>query len=361
MILCFLLLILTPEKQHIGLTKKSTKISNMDEMNEYINKYFQEKGGPRLKDRQSTKSDESDDIDFISKKKKGIESKFDFIEEYLNDYKKRKKDTEEDYEYPSKTRKTKINFDFDQDDLQEQPDKKPKKIFDGDDQMEYKHNDDSDSRLPPNTILRDGQIVCMEGYISDSEIETKGCWKCSKECHKNAHCAESGRCVCNSGFLGDGIKSCEKKSLKITSAKVDNNNILTVIINYIDPGAIGAFCRIDGEKSDAISIEDDTIRCLIPETKTKVSKVAVSLDEKLWSNNYYLEPKSNSLIIGLIVLGLAVVVLAVFFCKSKKRDITKQPKRFLQNYTVKLNQKLGTMENDENFNVYFEPVMDDNQ
>ncbi|KAH0791810.1 hypothetical protein GPJ56_004304 [Histomonas meleagridis] len=368
----------------------------MKDIDEYLDLF--QNDNKKSKKGGTTKKQSIFDDDFqIDDKKTKKDSIFDFDFDSKKDTSKSDLDLEDDSIFP-KNKKTKreSSFDFELDDLLKTDKKKKQDDLDGfteakpkrkrgnpfvfDDESQDKEviddttirrkpsrkisdfNLDFSDNLPPNTRLENGNLVCNEGYVSDSDISTKGCWKCTKTCHKQAHCDSTGECVCNSGYQGDGVKKCTRLTLKITDVK-NENGILTITTNGIENGALTGYCSFDGVKSDALSVENGIIRCMIPNVGDTPSKVSVSVDGELWSNNVSLGKKTSFLKI-IFTVGIVVAIVTVIgfvINKIRKRRNSRQPKKFIQNYQVKLNQKLGKPQENERdeFDVYFEQIPDD--
>ena len=177
----------------------------------------------------------------------------------------------------------------------------------------------------PNTIIKnDGTRICEEGFLSDSIIDSRGCWKCIEECSKNSFCDYPGICFVPVPLITNVIF---QKNL---------NNSLDLLINYLTNkpnfNPIEAYCLIDKITLPSIKINQKEILC--PLISNNISSLSISFDTLSWSpiftnfSSLYQQklkiPSISINFIGIIFLILGLIFLPIILCKNR----TSSPKKY---------------------------------
>lgn len=193
-------------------------------------------------------------------------------------------------------------------------------------------------------------------------------------CHEHAKLVD-GECKCLHGYTGDGIDYCKAETPNIVDVKKEND-FLVVTTDGLIIDATDAFCKINRKISKAISIEDNLIRCSIPEDENEKLLVAVSYDRKDWSMKYEFSNKIvdqnvelgevnnlsdliiKTVVIVIIVIALVFLIYRLYKCFfGGKKQFVNSNSTFIQSkLPVTLNKRFKMNEQDDSFNVCFEPI-----
>lgn len=174
----------------------------------------------------------------------------------------------------------------------------------------------------PNTDLRqDGSRVCKKGYISDSTIDKRGCWKCDKECDSVSQCSYPGNCIARIPKINNyNVKNINKSNFVVVNYRIPNF--------YFKKDPKQAFCKYDDSVVEATVVNVKQIFC--PSIDSPFTKLAISFDQQSWSPIQGANQQKSSglpyIIIG-IVIGVVIVGLAGFAFLLKNKKVSKAPHR----------------------------------
>ena len=188
----------------------------------------------------------------------------------------------------------------------------------------------------PNTFINGtGGCECLGQYPFGDPDTQEGCWNCDPPCDINAKCISKDKCICNDGFIGDGLDICEKPipilkkfHPKFGLIKGGEKIIFEIISpeNYI---VQKAYCRFGPVIIDSIKFNSSYIECITRKNKPGFVPLSVSFDPNLWSHEKFLfEFKNNNynqfkifILILIISFSLILLLLFIFFYKKKKNLI----------------------------------------
>jgi len=191
--------------------------------------------------------------------------------------------------------------------------KKPK-----DDDLVDDFGEDNKKQFPNSVIGTDGKRICLDGYVSDSIIDSRGCWRCDAICQENSICEYPGVCVVPVPEI-KGIKII-KKGNKTSGPLISIT--YSVLRNKFSPSA--AYCQFEGQVIQSSSVNGREILCQMPSQTTSVS---ISFDSESWSSMYTnisvsklkvltSSPKWIN-IIGVSFLAIGVVLIPVIYFKNR--------------------------------------------
>lgn len=203
----------------------------------------------------------------------------------------------------------------------------------------------------PNTkrSLDNTQCICKEGFIGDTPVKDRGCWKCEPKCGINAHCEYPGRCICDGGYIRNGSGCVPTVPQLLSLLDIPNNFTNIVKANYkvqsSSPPFV-AFCQINGSIKVAASLSSNSsLECLIP--SDGICDVRISFDGIHWSNQLSYTPTrqrvsnpprpvpQQSLPINLFVqLGLGVMIAIVSRNLRRKRSKSEDIEGILRQETA---------------------------
>lgn len=198
---------------------------------------------------------------------------------------------------------------------------------------DWRINDDDWKNIPENQPQKhfiddipntekdaNGKLKCIDGYISDGEIDSRGCWVCSLGCSTNQICKYPGTCTYPIPIIESAVSQYFSKN------KDGSKSIIVKYHTYkssYNPSY--AFCQIDGMVSDAIKVDNSAVYCKPSIDSPKL--IAVSFDKELWSEDHIIISHSSIsnlytapaiLCISCIILAIIVVILICFYIKRKK-------------------------------------------
>lgn len=139
----------------------------------------------------------------------------------------------------------------------------------------------------PNTYIFRNVCYCKRGFIGDSPILPRGCWKCD-ECHPAAVCAFPGRCVCSYGMRGDGLQ-CDPPipDIKSTSVYGDYINAQYICAPDFEPYLV--YCRFGtADIVNGIAFANRSVSCLVPQNTSGDTTVSLSFNRVNWSLSLHL-------------------------------------------------------------------------
>lgn len=212
------------------------------------------------------------------------------------------------------------------------------------------------SCIGPNTFRSRGKCICKEGFIGDSPVGERGCWKCDPGCNSQATCEYPGKCICKRGMIEENGNCVADKAELISILSTEHSEIpYYVKASYKKTDFIpySAYCKFDSViVTGMIDHSEGIVSCLLPKDISSNSKFSISFDKTKWSNTLdfiYQENlpkippmqtlkyaniipqrkivpqspprKSNrgAIIIGLILI-ICVIVYMYFFTTKKNRS-----------------------------------------
>lgn len=172
----------------------------------------------------------------------------------------------------------------------------------------------------PNTIkLEDGTCKCVDGYIYEGDILSKGCWKCP-DCHQNATCKSPGECICQSGLIGNGISECSAPEPVLLNATLNSKLIEFSFVRpeiYV-PSEIYCRCGMVEMPGNFTNSTHGFCKSILED---KPQFVSISFDRNQWSSPRILidvTPKFN--FIGLIFFVLIFAVITIIYVVIRARN-----------------------------------------
>ena len=175
----------------------------------------------------------------------------------------------------------------------------------------------------PGTFVNGtGGCECSaETPFGDPESET-GCWACNPQCDLNAQCVQKNTCVCNEGFIGDGIDICEKPVPNLKSLAPKEGFVVggtevdfKIFVNATNYTVTRAFCKFGPVIVDASEMDASHIKCVTHQTKPGKVKVSVGFDAIKWSKESFIftfkETGVSSFTIIFYIIVVILVLLAV--------------------------------------------------
>lgn len=181
-------------------------------------------------------------------------------------------------------------------------------------------------QLPPNTMKNElGELVCMEGYITDNSIiSSKGCWKCTNKCDPNAKCVAMDKCVCRSGYSGDGFR-CTAPIPHLVDSYVEKGQMSIKLksMHSFDPSK--GYCKFGSIVIQASYVSPNNIICQVPQN-SRFSDVSVSFDGRDWSESLLFNSERFSQQEMMIILALVASAICLFLtilmccCMSRKSN-----------------------------------------
>lgn len=210
--------------------------------------------------------------------------------------------------------------------------------------------------IGPNTFRSRSKCICKEGFIGDSPVGERGCWKCDHGCSSQATCEYPGKCICKRGMIEENGNCVADKAELISILSTEHSEIpYYVRASYKKTDFIpySAYCKFDSViVTGMIDHSEGIVSCLLPKDILSNSKFSISFDKTKWSNTLefiYQENlpkippmqtlkyanvipqrkivpqspprKSNrgAIIIGLILI-ICVIVYMYFFTTKKNRS-----------------------------------------
>ena len=139
----------------------------------------------------------------------------------------------------------------------------------------------------PNTISgHGGRCVCDSGFVGDNPVSERGCWKCDPSCHSQAECAYPGRCICLYGLIGDGITQCDAPPPSILRLEPVPGAVLVFYNAPFDFWPYLAFCQFSGSDTvTALLHMNRTLTCAVPPGASSPANVTISFDGVQWSDS----------------------------------------------------------------------------
>lgn len=160
-----------------------------------------------------------------------------------------------------------------------------------------------------------GECHCLPNFNYGDPKSYLGCWRCYDECSSQGECSFPGRCVCNTGFKGDGIICKPIPVLETISPAVVPLKGATISISFEGFNASfipsSAFCQIGTAVIAGRNITDRSFMCDAPATDTAGAvRLGISFDGVLWSEKqeYLVFDKEAS---GVEIRGKVWILLAV--------------------------------------------------
>ena len=121
-----------------------------------------------------------------------------------------------------------------------------------------------------------------------------GCWSCNPQCDLNAQCVGPNKCICNEGYIGDGIDFCEKpvpilKRISPKEGPADGGTPieLSISVNATNYTVTKAFCRFGPIIVNAVQMNSSLIKCITTKEKPGNVQVSVGFDAIRWSNQQF--------------------------------------------------------------------------
>ena len=196
----------------------------------------------------------------------------------------------------------------------------------------------------PGTFVNGtGGCECSaETPFGDPESET-GCWACNPQCDLNAQCVAPNKCICNEGFIGDGIDFCEKPIPSLTKVNPNYGTVnggtsvdFLISVNASNYTVTKAFCRFGPIIVDAIEMNSSYIKCITTKSKEGPVRVSVGFDAIRWSpqETFFIFKRdtkpSNELFFYSFLISLISLLISIsIWYFNKKNQFGENPDEIL--------------------------------
>jgi hypothetical protein len=187
----------------------------------------------------------------------------------------------------------------------------------------------------PHTLKSaDGFCVCEEGF-QGADAALEGCWKCNQTCHALGVCRKDGECVCQTGYVGDGVTECEVQVPILAETRpikcVAGNCVLN--ISFTNRGAVtglAGYCKFDNILVQSENVySDGYMVCYLPHTPEKKVKMTISFDSRHFSKQYVTVLVSDpdmdqEVFLVFVLLGSVIFVIGIAIFRTfqaKKRGV----------------------------------------
>ena len=196
----------------------------------------------------------------------------------------------------------------------------------------------------PGTFVNGtGGCECSAETPFGDPYSTIGCWNCNPQCDLNAQCVAKNKCICNEGFIGDGIDFCEKPVPKLLKTTPKEGTVLggTVVdfiisVDAVNYTVVKAYCRFGPVITDAIQINTTNIKCLTPQSREGTVLASVSFDAVKWSTQkseftYKKYETSNFVVFfySFLILMLSLIATMSAWIMHKKKQFGENPDEIL--------------------------------
>ena len=175
----------------------------------------------------------------------------------------------------------------------------------------------------PNTKKnQNGFCECLEGYDIGDPSSKYGCYKCDKNCHKNATCIYPGKCNCLHGLIGDGINNCKIPIPSIISTnltKINNfNESILILINNPSNYSKEIYIKFGKLILNGIFLNSTSILCFSPLINSSAIKLSISFDSTNWSNELILNFQNSKFYYYYYFLIILIIILIIILKNNKK-------------------------------------------
>jgi len=206
----------------------------------------------------------------------------------------------------------------------------------------------------PNTFVNGtGGCECLSSFPFGDPYKEIGCWNCDPPCDTNAKCVSRNTCVCNDGYVGDGLDICEKPTPVLADffpkfgSSLGGDMITFVIRSVKNYSASRAFCRFGPVIVDSVFVNSTHVVCLSRINKPGFIPVAVGFDTSLWSKEKFLfEFRSSGLspftyLMSFFVLFIfSIVGILIYWLIKKNRGMYAEPDEILPLNKWHMNQPI---------------------